>query len=94
MCHKNPDPDMAKEVRHRVAKRMSQVAAYTGAITEGGTASDGELQQALRWRRALKSGLHWTGPTMVLNKVTWPHEVVYTSASKLAAYQDILFRNI
>ena len=36
-----------------------------------------------------KSGLHKTGATIVLNKVTWPHEVVHTLAGKPAAYQGI-----
>ena len=37
----------------------------------------------------LKSGLHRTGDTTVFNKVTWPHEVIYTSSGKLATYQDL-----
>ena len=51
--------------------------------------SDKEEQPAPRWRKTLKSGLHWTGATRELNKVTGPHEVAYTSAGKPAAYQDI-----
>ena len=52
--------------------------------------SDEEEQLAPRWRKHLKSGLHRTGATTVLNKVIWPHEVVYTLADKPPAYQDIL----
>ena len=37
----------------------------------------------------MKSGMHSTRATMVLNKVTWPHEVVYTSVGKPATYEDI-----
>ena len=38
----------------------------------------------------LTSGLHRTGATTFLNKVTWPHEVVYTLAAKPIAYQEML----
>ena len=72
-----------------MARIMRQVTAYTGPIMEGDTMSDEEAHLAPRWRKHLKSGLHWTWATTVLNKVTWPHEVVYTLAGKLAAYQDI-----
>ena len=37
----------------------------------------------------MKSGMHRTRETVVLNKVTWPHEVVYTSVNKPATYEDI-----
>ena len=85
-----PDPYMAEGVCRRVAMRMRQVTAYTGTTTEWDTTSDDEEEQpAPRWRRPLKSGLHRTGATTVLNKVTWPYEVVYTSAGKPATYQDI-----
>ena len=30
-----------------------------------------------------------TGAATVLKKITWPHEVVYTSAGKPASYQDM-----
>ena len=55
----------------------------------GHMTSDKEEQPAPRWRRPLKSRLQRTGATTVLNKVTWPYEVVYTSAGKPAADQDI-----
>ena len=38
----------------------------------------------------LKSGLDRTGATMVVKNITWPHEVVYCSAEKTAAYQELL----
>ena len=65
---------------------MRQIPADTGATTEGDT-SDEEEQPPPRWREHLKSGLHRTGASMVLNKVTWPHEVVYTLDGKPAAYK-------
>ena len=51
--------------------------------------SDEEEQPSPRHRRPLKSGLHQTRATTVINKVTCPHKVVYTSAGKTATYQDI-----
>ena len=69
--------------------KIRHVTTYTGARTEENMTSDEEEQLGPRWRRLLKSGLHRTGATMVLNKVTWPHEVVYTSAGKPATYQHI-----
>ena len=71
-----------------MAERMRQLTAYTSATTKGDT-SDEEEQPAPRWRKYLKSDLHGTGATLVLNKVTWPNEVVYTSAGKSTSYQDI-----
>ena len=80
---------MAEDVHHHMAKRIRQVAAYSWPTTEGDSMSDMEEQPALRRRRPLKSGSHWTRATTVLNKMTWPYEVVYTSAGKPATYQDI-----
>ena len=48
-----------------------------------------EDQPAPRRRKQIKSGMDQTGATAVVNKVTWPHEVVYTSARKPASYQNI-----
>ena len=33
--------------------------------------------------------MHWTGATMVVKRVNWPHEVVYSVAGKPAAFQDM-----
>ena len=30
-----------------------------------------------------------TGATIVIRRITWPHEVQYTSAGKPAAYDDL-----
>ena len=53
--------------------------------------SDEEEQPVPKWRKHLKSGLHRIGATTVLKKVTWPHEVVYTSDGKLATYTTRTF---
>ena len=74
-----PNLDVPEEVHRSMAKRMRQVTAYTGATTERDI-SDDEEELAPRWQKHLKSGLQRTGDTTVLNKVTWPQEVVYTLA--------------
>ena len=66
-----------------------KVTAYTSATTEEDTSDAGE-QPAPRCRKHLKSGHHRTGATTVLNKVIWPHKVLYTSAGKPTTYQNIL----
>ena len=72
-----------------MAKRIRQLPTYIGATTEGDSTSDEEQQLEPRWRKLMKSGMHRTRETVVLNKVTWPHEVVYTSVNKPATYEDI-----
>ena len=68
---------------------MSQVTADTGATTEGDTSDDEEYPPP-RWSEHIKSSLHRTWFSMVLNKVIlWPHKVVYTSGGKPNAYQNI-----
>ena len=33
--------------------------------------------------------MHWTRATMVVRRVTWLHEVVYSADGKPAAFQDL-----
>ena len=69
---------------------MRQLPAFSGATANEELSSDDEYQSAPRRRhKNLKSGMDRTGATTVINKVTWPHEVVYTSDGKSASYQDI-----
>ena len=69
---------------------MRQLPAYSVATANEDSSSEDEDHPAPRRRRKhIKSGMDKTGATTVTNKVTLPHEVVYTSASKLASYQDI-----
>ena len=90
---------MAEEVHNHVAKRMRQLmtSTYSGAMTEENFTSEEEEEEeeeeqypGSRWRKQLKSGIHhWTRATTVVRKLTWPHDIVYTTARKLAACQDI-----
>ena len=52
------------------------------------TANEDEPAHRVR-RRNIKSGMDRTGTTTILKKITWPHEVVYTSVGKSASYQDM-----
>ena len=63
---------------------------YNEATSEDDSTSDEEEHQLRqKKKRALKSGMHRTGATSVVTKLTWPHEVMFTAAGKQAAYQDI-----
>ena len=64
---------------------MRQLPAYPEATAEEDSTSENVGQPAPRRRKQMKSGM----ATTVTNKVTWPHEVVYTSAWKQAFYMDI-----
>ena len=37
----------------------------------------------------MKSGMYRAGATSVINTLTWPHDVIYTSDGKPPYYQDI-----
>ena len=54
---------------------------------EGSTSEDVDQPAPRRKRKHIKSGMDRTGAIPVVNKVTWPHQVVYTSARKPASYQ-------
>ena len=83
---------MAKEVCRCVANRMRQLPPYSGANAEEDFTPEEEDQPAPSYRRRrkqIKSGMDWTEATTLVYKVTWPHEIVYTSAGKPASYQNI-----
>ena len=80
---------MAEEVCRCVAKRMHQLPAYSRATAEEDSMSEEEDQHAPRRKKHTNSSIDRTGASMVVNKVTWPHKVVYSLAGKPASYQDI-----
>ena len=77
-----PHQDMAEEINRCVTKWMRQLPAYSGATAKEGSTSEEEDQPAPRKGKKIKSGIDRTGATTVISKVTWSHEVVYTSAGK------------
>ena len=57
--------------------------------TEDGDTSDDEEHPPPGWGKNLKSGMQRTGASTIIHKVTWPHEVVYTSEGKPTSYQEL-----
>ena len=81
---------MAEEVCKRVTKQIIQLPALTATPGYEVSTTDNEDEPAPRRRRRnIKSGEDRIGTTTILNKVTSPHEVVYTSAGKPDADQDL-----
>ena len=68
---------------------MKQVPLANEATSHEDSLSK-EEQINTRKRRPLKSGMDWKDATMVVNHITWPHEVMYSSAGKPAAYEGFI----
>ena len=70
---------------------MRQLPTLSETTANEDSFSDDDDQPAHMHRsKNLKSGMdRRTGAITVLNKITWPHEVVYTSDGKPASYPDI-----
>ena len=81
----SPYTEVSQEVRRHMADRMRKVRAFNGDTTDGNV-SNNEEQPSPRRENHLKSGIDRTRASTVLNKVSWPHEVVYTSEGKPATY--------
>ena len=82
--------DVTEEVHREIAKRLRELPAYHEATTdEDDTSNEEEQPVQRRKKKGLKSGIHQTGATTVVKKVTWPRKVVYISNGKPAVYQDI-----
>ena len=79
------DPDMSEKVRRRVAHRLQQLHLSKAVTLDEGSTRE-EEQQTARRRRPLKSGMHHAGATMVIKRIMWPHEVMYSMAGKLTAF--------
>ena len=86
----NPTPidEIAPNVHRRVAERLRRAITLT-PVTEDEAMSDEEEHPHPRRGNNLKSGMQRTGASTVIHKVTWPHEVVYTSEGNPASYQDL-----
>ena len=82
------DPDLSEEVRRRVAQRLQQLPLSEAATADEGSTSE-EEQLTARQCRPLKSGMHCTGATMVIKRITWHHKVMYSTAGKTAAYEEL-----
>ena len=74
-----PIGEIAPDVRRWVAERLRRPMPLNPDTED---TSDEEEYPPPRWGNNLKSGMQRTGASMVIHKVTWPHEVVYTSGAK------------
>ena len=89
MVSPDPEQEVAEEVRKRVAKRMRQLPIPPGTPGEEDSSTDEDEPAPMHRQKNLKSGMERTWAPTVLNKITLPHEVVYTSAGKPTSYHDI-----
>ena len=89
-CHVTPASyiDLAPEVYRCVADSMRR-ATPSMQDTNDKNPSDDKKHPPPRRGSNLKSGIDRTGASMVIHKVNWLHEVVYTSEGKPASYQDL-----
>ena len=69
-----PIGEIAPDVRRWVAERLRRPMPLNPDTED---TSDEEEYPPPRWGNNLKSGMQRTGASMVIHKVTWPHEVVY-----------------
>ena len=81
-------PDMVEEVWTKFANRLRGVPAPF-VHTDEDNVSEDEPAAPTRRKQGLKSGNVQTADTLVTRKITWPHEVVYTSQGQLAVYDDM-----
>ena len=82
-------PEVAEEVSARVASCLRGAPALYFQTTDEDSVYDGEQTAPTQKRKGLKSGRLRTMVTMVLKRITWPHEVVYTSADQPAIYEEM-----
>ena len=77
----NQEGDLAEEVKQRVAKSMRHLPFITEATMD----DDGTLGED---RPRAPSGFRCMGASMVVKKMMWPHEVVYSNKGKPAVYES------
>lgn len=82
------DPGLSEAVRLRVDQRLQQLPLGEETTSDEDSASE-EEQQTTRGHRPLKLGMNCMGATLVIKRITWPHEVVYSLAGKLVAYENL-----
>ena len=80
--------DLSEEIRVMVARKLCRAPILTISTSEDEPDSDAGNKEPPRRRHPLKSGDVCTTDSMVVKKVTWPHELVNTTAGQAAAYED------
>ena len=81
--------DLSEEVRASVAKRLWKTPIFTISTIESDLKSDNEVRGPCRKWMMLKSGKIFWADLMVLKKVTWPHDLVYTAEGKPVQYENL-----
>ena len=61
----------------------------TISTSEDESDSDADTREPPRKRRPLQSGQVHSADAMVVKKLTWPHELVYTAVGQPAVYEDL-----
>ena len=87
--------DVAKEVRTKVVQHL-QGASTPYPLTDQGPASEDEEASHTNGRRGLKSGKVSTIDSVVVKRVQWSHEMVFTNQGQPPVYGELsmaLFTN-
>ena len=83
-----PELELTEEVRQSMVKRMREVPPFTSPTTDEDSMSEEEQPAPCR-HEPLKSGMQHMGASMVVKKITWLHEVVYSVDGKPPGYEDL-----
>ena len=79
---------VAEKVWTRIASRLRGASALF-IQTDEETASEDDQVAPIYRKRGLKLGNLHTADTVVTKRITWPHEVIYTSQGEPAIYEEL-----
>ena len=85
--HITDKDDLSEGLQAAVARRFHHQPIITLSTIDEESDSDAVEPPRLRWK-PLKSGKLCMAESMMLKKVTWPHELVYTAMGQPAMYED------
>ena len=86
---------MANDVCERLAPHLCNTSAPF-LLTDDETGSDDEGAASHHRRTTIKSGKLCTRDTHVVNRIKWPHKMIFTSMGQASVYKDMslaLFSN-
>ena len=79
---------LPKTMIYRVAKKLRQLPIITEPATDKESFTDEDQLDACYWR-PLKLAMHCTRASIVVRRITWLHEVVYSVGLKPAANEHL-----
>ena len=82
-----PITDITDKVRVKVASHMRGAPVLQLPTMNDNSRSKEQVTTPAPRRRGLNSGMIHTADTTVFHKITWPHEVVYTSTGQPTEYK-------